>query len=375
MTTAYIRKSMPRKPPVKRAFSGVVGLPPEPEIVADPANPVPAIEPEVPKSAIKNRPPKSAPIAKQSFRTPRHWIPDIPGPYCLRHAKKRPCSGCNEIPYEETKWTESVEQHVGGDLFDKWTASITPVFHGKWVESAKKAKLRIPAVTITNPNYDPEQFRREIDMGLIYARKVLKDFPSYMTFEDLKQIAELEVWIASQHYAKNMNGAIAYTIAKYQGRRFLRNQIKEQTITVENPNGSSALDESGQPMRIQKFLSFDDKEEDGEPREIGVVEEEASLKRDGYTRIKKNGQSIFVPDNKAWISDVQRKLPLLEALVQTWHGAKRAVGEALLKDPNTALRDIPGVPRSTAARVRQAVLIEFRKIMDSQSIERNDVTK
>src|SRR5712664_2439534 len=83
MTAITSRKPMPRKPPVKRAFSGVVGLPPEPEIVADPANPVPAIEPEVPKSAIKNRPPKSAPIAKQSFRTPRHWIPDMPGPYCL----------------------------------------------------------------------------------------------------------------------------------------------------------------------------------------------------------------------------------------------------------------------------------------------------
>lgn len=373
MTTVptIIRKPVLRKPPVKRAFSGVVGLPPEPEVVVDPVNPVPAIEPEVPKSAIKNRPPKSAPIAKQSFRTPRHWIPDMPGPYCLRHAKKRPCSGCNETPYEETKWTESVEQYVDGELFDKWTASITPAFHGKWVESARKAKLRVPEVTITNPNYDPEQFRKEIDMGLIYARKVLKDFPSYMTFEDLKQIAELEVWLASQHYADKMNGAIAYTIAKYQGKRFLKNQIEEQTIAVENPNGSSALDESGQPMRIQKFLSL----EDGEPREISVVAEEASLKRDGYTRIKQNGQSIIVPDNKSWVSDVQRKLPLLEGLVQTWHGAKRAVGEALLKDPNTAVRDIPGVPRSTAARVRQAVLIEFRKIMDSQSIDNNEVTK
>ena len=365
MTTAsIIRKPAPRKPPVKRAFSGVVGLPPEPEIVAaEPENPVPAIEPEDPN-------------AKQSFRTPRHWIPDMPGPYCLRHAKKRPCSGCNETPYEETKWAESVEQFVDNELFDKWTASITPAFHGKWVESAKKAKLRVPEVTITNSNYDPEQFRREIDMGLSYARKVLKDFPSYMTFEDLKQIAELEVWLASQHYADKMNGAIAYTIAKYQGKRFLKNQIEEQTIAVENPNGSSALDESGQPMRIQRFLSFDDKgEEDGEPREISVVAEEASLKREGYTRTKQNGQSIFVPDNKAWVSDVQRKLPVLEALVQTWHGAKRAVGEALLKDPNTAVRDIPGVPRSTAARVRQAVLIEFRKIIDSQSIENKDVTK
>lgn len=359
-----IRKPLPRKLPAKRLHYGVVGLPPEPEIVAER------------KSAIKNRPAKSGPIAKQTFRTPRHWIPDQPGPYCLRHGKKRPCSGCNEIPYEETKWTESVEQFVDGELFDKWTASITPAFHGKWVESAKKAKLRVPEVTITNPNYDPEQFRREIEMGLIYARKVLKDFPSYMTFEDLKQIAELEVWLASQHYADKMNGAIAYTIAKYQGKRFLKNQIEEQTIAVENPNGSSALDESGQPMRIQRFLSFDDKgEEDGEPREISVVAEEASLKRDGYTRIKQNGQSIFVPNNKAWVSDVQRKLPVLEALVQTWHGAKRAVGEALLKDPNTAVRDIPGVPRSTAARVRRGVLIEFRKIMDSQSIETNEVTK
>src|SRR5467141_3725443 len=36
MTTTPVRKSMPRKPPVKRAFSGMVGLPPEPEDLQKP---------------------------------------------------------------------------------------------------------------------------------------------------------------------------------------------------------------------------------------------------------------------------------------------------------------------------------------------------
>src|SRR5258708_27219741 len=161
------------------------------------------------------------------------------------------------MSHEETRWTKSVTEYVSGELFERWTASVTPAFHGKWIESAKKAKLRNPEVTITNPNYDPEQFRKEIDMGLIYTKRVLRDFTSDLTGKDLKQITELEVWVESQHYAEKMNGAIAYTIAKYQGKRFLKNQIEEQTIAVENPDGSVGLDEFGKPMKIPRFLSFD----------------------------------------------------------------------------------------------------------------------
>ena len=360
-----------RKRQTIRVGPRLAGLPPEGPEEIPAANPElsavmpndPVTEPKIPNVI----PDPAAPITKQSFLSPRHWIPIVPGPYCLRHGKKRPCSGCGEISYQETRWTESVAEYVG-DEFEKWTASTIPAFHGKWIESARKAKLRIPEVTITNPNYDPEQFRKEIDMGLIYAKRVLRDFPGYLTVEDLKQIAELEVWIASQHYAEKMNGALAYTIAKYQGKRFLKNQIAEQTIAVENPDGSPVLDEFGQPRRIQKFLSFDDKEKpNSEPREISEVEEQVSLEREGYVQINKNGPAInFVAQNKGWVGDVQRKLPVLEALVQTWHGAKRAVGEALLKNPDTTVRDIPGVPRSTAARVRQAVLAEFRAVIDSQ---------
>jgi len=330
---------------------------------------VPVTEPEIPN--VIPEPSTAAPIPKQSFLTPRHWIPDMPGPYCLRHGKKRPCPGCQEISYEETKWTQSVDEYVGGDLFEKWTASVTPAFHGKWVKSAKKAKLRIPEVTITNPNYDPEQFRKEIDMGLIYTKRVLRDFPSYLTVEDLKQITELEVWVASQHYAEKMNGAIAYTIAKYQGKRFLKNQIEEQTIAVENPDGSVALDEFGKPMKIPRFLSFDDKgiEEDGSPRETSLAEESIVLKARPDAR--HNGQALIqIEEKKAWVDDIRSKIPVLEKLVSGWFGTKRIVGDILLKNPEATVRDFPGVPKSTAARVRQAVLAEFRAVVDSPLDER-----
>jgi hypothetical protein len=155
-----------------------------------------------------------------------------------------------------------------------------------------------------------------------------------------------------------MNGAIAYTIAKNQAGRFLKNQIKEQTITVENPDGTIALDDFGNPMNISRFLSFDDNgtEQDGKPREISIAEESISV-----------GQE---EQKKAWMDDIRSKIPVLEKLVSGWFGAKRIVGDILLSNPEATVRDFPGVPKSTAARVRQAVLAEFRAVVDSPLDER-----
>jgi len=132
-----------------------------------------------------------------------------------------------------------------------------------WNEVAKKAKVfPVPEIgdwSKIDSAYNTEAYRHEINTGLRYARTVLSDFPnSWKGFDDLRQIVDIEVWLRSGKYGEKMNGAIAYTIAKYQGRRFLRNQIKEQTITVENPNGSSALDESGERMRTMTDMVWID---------------------------------------------------------------------------------------------------------------------
>ncbi len=117
------------------------------------------------------------------------------------------------------------------------------------------------------------------------------------------------------------------------------------------------MDEFGKPMRIPRFLSFDDKgaEDDGEPRETSVAEESIAVEHD-------------VEQKKAWMDDIRRKLPLLEKRVGSWFGAKRAVGEALLENPECSVRDIPGVPKSTVARVRLAVLAEFRAVVNNSPV-------
>ena len=66
-----------------------------------------------------------------------------------------------------------------------------------------------------------------------------------------------------------------------------------------------------------------------------------------------------------WLQGLEEHggIPALERLVGTWHGTKRIVGEALIKDSDIGVCDLPGVPRSTFSRVRQAVLREFEQVL------------
>ena len=59
----------------------------------------------------------------------------------------------------------------------------------------------------------------------------------------------------------------------------------------------------------------------------------------------------------------------LHALVATWRGAQRKVGEALL-DGALTVREVPGVSKSTAHRVRKVVLEAFRKVVNSKGLMR-----
>jgi hypothetical protein len=319
-------------------------LVPTPEIVAEPAQTHPA---KVTKSIVTNRELLSQ--VQAGTRQKRVLVP-VEQVYCMRHAKKHPCPRCEERTDFWIRFAITSQQ----------SHALNKLLHGEWTRVAEKANVRpVPPVgdwKSIESAYDTEQFRYEINTGLRYAKKVLGDFPG-KGFDELKQITEIEIWLASKKYGTKMNGAIAYTIAKNQAGRFLKDQIREQMITVENPNGSIALDDFGKPMKISRFLSFDDKgtEDDGEPREISVAEEAIAVAHDGEQK-------------KAWMDDIRRKIPLLEKLVSGWFGAKRAVGEALLDNPECSVRDIPGVPKSTAARVRLAVLAEFRAIVDDSPV-------
>jgi hypothetical protein len=92
---------------------------------------------------------------------------------------------------------------------------------------------------------------------------------------------DIEIWKATKTYKDKMNGAIAYTIAKNQGWRFVGGHIKEQMVALENSDGTPVLDELGNQQMIPRYISLDDHkyDEDGEPRETSPVERQVNAQR------------------------------------------------------------------------------------------------
>jgi hypothetical protein len=169
----------------------------------------------------------------------------------------------------------------------------------------------------------------------------------------MAQIVDIEIWKAIEHYRGEMNGGIAYAIAKNQTARFIRNQIIEQNVFIMNQDGTPSLDEFSQPKKMIRFVSIDDKglDEGGEPRETSHIE----------NVISQNTASRIQSDR--WFELMLDRIPLLEILVDTWTGSKRLIGRTLLTSPDSAVRDFPGIPKSTAARIRPQVLAEFRELL------------
>ena len=166
-------------------------------------------------------------------------------------------------------------------------------------------------------------------------RVLLRGFPaSWRDASDLKQIVDIEIWKAVLHYADRMTPELAYTIAKNQAKKFLKQQRGEQSSVVTTPDGP-VLDEFGEPKRFYRFESFDEKgsNEEGELRETSQVEEQIVL-------------DALPPEENPALDKLTRDLPLLQRLVAGWFGAKRIVGEVLLKTPDATVRDFPGVPKT-----------------------------
>jgi DNA-directed RNA polymerase specialized sigma24 family protein len=211
--------------------------------------------------------------------------------------------------------------------------------------------------------YDVNKYRKEINLGLKHARVLLRGFAtSWRDSQDLKQEVDIAIWWeATRRYKDGMNGALAYTIAKNHGKKFLKRQLKEQTIAVTTPSSGKltpVLDEFGEPKRIPRFESFDVKgtDVDGEPRETSRAEEQIVT------------AALPEADDPA-LDKLTLNLPVLRRLVKTWYGAKRIVGEVLLKTPDATVRDFPCVPKSTACKVRKVVKAEFRALLGGMGQE------
>ncbi len=310
-----------------RAFTGLVGLPPDPESQN--------AHVETQHSALKAS--STSPLVKTRVLVPADVV------YCLRHAKRHPCLVCVQ---DELRAREYREREA---LLQRFNASSA-------LDAAAPA-IALPPTHVVERNaiaqsYNVDKYRKEINLALKHARILLRGFAaSWRDASDLKQIVDIEIWKAVLHYDDRMTPELAYTIAKNQAKKFLKQQRGEQSCVVTTLDGP-VLDEFGEPKRVNRFESFDEKNsnEDGEPRETSRVEEEIVL------------AALPLEVNPA-LDKLTRDLPLLQRLVAGWLGAKRIVGEVLLRTPDATVRDFPGVPKTTASRVRKVVLAEFRRAL------------
>jgi DNA-directed RNA polymerase specialized sigma24 family protein len=273
--------------------------------------------------------------------------------YCLRHAKRHPCLVCvqDELRAREYREREALLQRFNASSALDAAAPSLALPPNR--VAARRAVLR---------RYNVDKYRNEINLALKHARILLKGFAaSWRDASDLKQIVDIEIWKAVLHYEDRMTPELAYTIAKNQAKKFLKQQRGEQSSAVITPDGP-VLDEFGEPRRVNRFESFDEKRssEDGEARETSRVEEEIVL-------------AALPPEVNPALDKLTRDLPLLQRLVAGWFGAKRIVGEVLLKTPDATVRDFPGVPKTTASRVRKVVLAEFRRTLQGDVGQSNEV--
>ena len=189
-------------------------------------------------------------------------------------------------------------------------------------------------------SYNPGIYRTEINKALGSARSKLRGPEGRKDFEDLKQIVEIEIWKATKHYGDKMNAGLAYRIAKNQAGKFL-------TTKANQP----------------KTLSLDARPENMEGVEPEQSHAETILNERHQEGVRPGMWEPFgEPEPADWLKALQEHggIDALRQLVREWHGTKRIVGDFLLKHPDSTVRDIPSVPKSTAARVRQAVLAEFQ---------------
>jgi DNA-directed RNA polymerase specialized sigma24 family protein len=315
------------KPVMHRAFTGVVGMPPDTESQN--------AHVETQHSAPKTSP--TSPLVKTRVLIPADVV------YCLAHAKRHPCLVCVQ---DELRAREHRER---AELLQRFNLSLA-------LDVAAPA-IALPPTHVVERNaiaqrYNVDKYRKEINLALKHARILLRGFAArWRDASDLKQIVDIEIWKAVLHYQDRMTPELAYTIAKNQAKKFLKQQRGEQSSVVTTPDGPM-LDEFGEPRRVNRFESFDDKgsNEDGEPRETSRVEEQIVL-------------TALPPDVNPALDKLTRDIPLLQHLVAGWFGAKRIVGQVLLRTPDATVRDFPGVPKTTASRVRKVVLAEFRKAL------------
>lgn len=310
---------------------------------------------------------------------------------CKSHNLPNPCWACDILSEVESRHEKERIEEVY-----RINAINIPLFEA--AERARKLKEAIrnaafaarcwhgnPAIDCSlcrsaAEDYDLKKYRPEIN-------KAMAGIEMFNDLDDLKQLVNFEIWEATRHYGPQMTPALAFAIAKNSIRGFQQRVIEEISILVNiewdampptfrehaavlfNEVGTleklEALSNNGRADRNRRTLAREIIVQYGLRRSrFESLDEPPFEEKDSDTTSaaefefheKERKAVTAAPD----IRDIfEQHREALWALVATWHGDMRAVGEAMLR-PGFTVRNVPGVSPSQASRMYQRVAAAFQ---------------
>jgi hypothetical protein len=315
--------------------------------------------------------------------------------------------------FSEVQRINEVSNHIWAEVLREYEADQRARFGEKCTHGHLCATeyCNVCSIRTIDPDYNPGTYQTQITRALKNAKRVLggverrvrhirdKDgnpvFESenltegQKNFAEIEMLVDLEIWKACRAYGEEMNAALAYRVARNTAGRFMGNLIDDQTTVVDiawefmtpeiHQKAEALVAEVGHDGLLR--LSRDDRadvekrkfakqiiNEYGErtPRfeSLDAPTELTSDMNDGdttsaaeYKLHQQEERNAGRAPTSADLFDIHRDS--LAALVASWRGDPRKVGEAVLAGTFTA-RGVPGITKSSAGRLYQKVTAAFQ---------------
>ena len=350
--------------------------------------------------------------------------------HCDRHRMPRPCWCCEaelEVGARRRAAQQALVESINAVSVKIWDEIRRAEHNARWpggkcVHGHYLAEdyCQVCSLNLIEPGYDVDLYRREITKALSNAQRALGGITrntreadrmtalqnnetidplteGQKNFADIEMLVDLEVWKATKKYGDEMNGKLAYKIARNVAQQYLGDLIAEATVLTglalefmsdkdaEEANrllseygdaeGLTALandwranaedrttarrliNEYGE--RVPRFASFD----------VMVVDGEGTTGDVSAPELEINAQKEQAKLRAQDVGDTfEAHRPELTALVATWYGPRKLVGEAILAGTFT-VRGVPGVDKNKASQLYKVVSTAF-KVLISRGLKR-----
>lgn len=186
-----------------------------------------------------------------------------------------------------------------------------------------------------NPAWDPNdstaKYRNEINKVIRRFQNTVKHFKRHEN--DIRQAVDLALWQASKLYEDDMNEGLAYTIARNTAASYIKNLVRRPNGVINIPKEVIFTE---QPLE-----QVNEHDEEFIPAEV----------ENAYATSQEEMRKATYEAQK-----LERRKKTLRTLKNKWSGSKRKVAEAMLAGKSMA--DVPGVPRSSAFKIKAAITAE-----------------